>query len=166
MHWKQKVFPVFFNAIVNGRKTFEYRKFEGMIKVGDYVTWMEFFKDQDAPSGREVTTLVTFVYRSEKTMPSGYCIISFKIVKNNSITEKLADIEAKTGEYTFEQLRNINRQLLEISRNLEHQVESDRFFNMRLHDFVEDLLPVLDEENAKEAEKIIFALQKRQEEDV
>jgi len=74
-----KTIQPFFDEIINGRKTFEFRLNDRDFKAGDTVVLKEFNQEFNTYSGREVEGVITYVLEGFGTIPEHYCIFSFKI---------------------------------------------------------------------------------------
>lgn len=72
-----KCWPEFFAAIVDGRKTFEYRRNDRGFAVGDTLRLME-FEDGGGYTGREVCRRVTYMLEGIAVpwLPPGCCVMS------------------------------------------------------------------------------------------
>ena len=79
-----KTWPVYFQAVLDGKKTFEYRKNDRGFQVGDTLNLREFVDCSDTYTGREVQVKVTYFLGSCPGLPEGYCIMGI---------EKLPDLE-------------------------------------------------------------------------
>ena len=73
----KKILPCYYDAVVSGSKTFELRKDEDDIQVGDIIVLQEW--DGSKYTGRIVNMLVKYVLRNvpEYGLLRGYCIIGF-----------------------------------------------------------------------------------------
>lgn len=73
----EKILPEYYDAVVSGSKTFELRKDEDDIQVGDIIVLQEW--DGSKYTGRIVNMLVKYVLRNipEYGLLRGYCIIGF-----------------------------------------------------------------------------------------
>ncbi len=56
-----KIWRQYFEPILSGEKTFEYRKNDRDFKVGDFLLLREYFPKTDSYSGREVLVKVIYV---------------------------------------------------------------------------------------------------------
>lgn len=75
---QKKILPEYFEAIVDGRKTFELRKDEDDIQVGDMLNLLEW--DGEKFTGRQWMCLITYVLRNcpEWGLMEGYCILGLE----------------------------------------------------------------------------------------
>lgn len=75
-----KIWPTQFEAIVYGKKRFEWRKDDRdpRFDIGDALILEEFFPDKKEYSGRTVTVRVTYVMRQGFGFPDGYCVMGFE----------------------------------------------------------------------------------------
>lgn len=76
---EKKILPQYFQPVLDGIKSFELRKDEDNIQVGDLLNLKEWDSETSTYTGREVTVTVTYVLRnvSEYGLAEGYCIISW-----------------------------------------------------------------------------------------
>lgn len=87
MNHNLKCWPEFFQAILDRRKRFEYRRNDRGFKVWDTLTLCEWEPRLNAAgvphgyTGRALKCLVTYIM-SEPAMgvPAGYCIMSIEVV--------------------------------------------------------------------------------------
>ena len=72
---RNKILPKYYDAVISGDKSFELRKDEDDIQVGDFLVLQEW--DGSAYTGRETGFLVRYVMRNatEYGLMKGYCII-------------------------------------------------------------------------------------------
>lgn len=76
---KLKTWPLFFQAIVSGEKTFEVRKNDRDFKVGDCLKLLEYDPVAGQYTGREYPVLVTsFLNDPAFGVKDGFCIMSIK----------------------------------------------------------------------------------------
>lgn len=82
---EKKILPEYFKAVITGDKSFELRKDEDGIQIGDTLILKEW--DGNQYTGNQVARSVTYVLRgaSEYGLMDGYCIIG--------VTEKDAEQE-------------------------------------------------------------------------
>lgn len=72
-----KTWPVYYEAIQNGSKTFEYRKDDRPFVVGDQLVLKEWDAGAVAYTGRETTRTITYVMRDGSFgLPPGWCILA------------------------------------------------------------------------------------------
>jgi len=94
----KKILPNFFEDVKKGIKTFEVRKDEDNIQVGDILILKEW--EADKYTGRELKKEVAYVLRDipQYGLQEGHCIISLKDCNNGWIpcSERLPE---KYGEY-------------------------------------------------------------------
>ena len=76
----KKILPEYFEAVCQDKKTFELRKDEDEIEVGNRLQLEEWDPEKEDYTGRTVTVDVTYVLRNtpEYGLMDGYCIIGFK----------------------------------------------------------------------------------------
>ena len=75
----KKILPKDFEAVIRGEKTFEIRKDEDDIQVGDAIILKEW--DGEKYTGRETGRNISYVLRNvpEYGLSEGYCIMSWEI---------------------------------------------------------------------------------------
>lgn len=73
---KLKILPEFFEAVNDGRKTFELRENDRGYKTGDILILQEF--DGEDYTGREISREVLYIYEGSGNygLAPGYCILS------------------------------------------------------------------------------------------
>ena len=70
-----KIAPMYFEAVISGKKTFEVRKDDIDYQENDVLILKEY--DNNAYTGREFAVIVTYIMRGEYCK-DGYCIMSIK----------------------------------------------------------------------------------------
>lgn len=65
-----------FEAMLNGRKTFEWRRDDRGYSVGDTLMLREWHPEANAYSGRAVSVKVTYLLRGAFNIPPGYVVMS------------------------------------------------------------------------------------------
>ena len=77
---KKEIFPEYFEAVRDGRKTFELRKDEDNIQVGDLLILREW--DGEKFTGRAIHADVMYVLRDvpQYGLMDGYCIIGIRVL--------------------------------------------------------------------------------------
>ena len=95
--FSKKIMPCFFNAVISGKKTFEYRKDEDHAEQGDTMILAE-WNGKEYTHRRAVCT-VTYVLRDydEYGLPDDYCVIGFKL--NEVIDVTLDTSDGKSENY-------------------------------------------------------------------
>ncbi len=86
MNHVKKIWPEFFQKIIEGKKTFELRLADWDCKEGDTLTLKEWDPTTRKYTGREINKLITYVIKTknihfwpeEDVNKFGYQIISFK----------------------------------------------------------------------------------------
>lgn len=78
-----KTWPTEFQAVRDGRKTFEYRKDDRGFEVGDRLLLREWmptppFLHNGQYSQRTALVRVTYILRGEFGIPDGYCVMSIE----------------------------------------------------------------------------------------
>lgn len=77
---KKKILPEYFKDVVSGAKTFELRKDEDDIQVGDTLDLVEWTGEKY--TGRNIRCIVTYVLRNcpKYGLMDGFCIIGIEAV--------------------------------------------------------------------------------------
>lgn len=76
-----KILPVYFAAVLTGKKTFEIRKEDkARFEVGDSVILKEYDAEKQVYTAAQKIVKITYVLRDvpEYGLASGYCIFGFK----------------------------------------------------------------------------------------
>lgn len=73
-----KCWPGFFQLMVDGTKTFDYRKNDRNFKAGDTIIQHEWDPLAKAYTGRRMKFGVVLVIDSAPGLPDGYCIMQLK----------------------------------------------------------------------------------------
>ena len=75
---EKKILPEYFEAVIRGKKTFEIRKDEDDIQVGDAIILKEW--DGEKYTGRETGRNISYVLRNvpQYGLSEGYCIMSWE----------------------------------------------------------------------------------------
>ena len=78
MDHEYKVWPEFFQAVLDGTKTFEWRKDDRTPRpeVGDFFVGREWEPVAAAYTGRVYRRTITHVFRDGFGLPYGYCVLS------------------------------------------------------------------------------------------
>lgn len=126
-----KIWGVFFNAVVNGRKTFELRIMDRDYKVGDFILLREWDKNLNDYTGRQCNVFITYIYESTDFMREGYGVLGFKLVdKISEITELNSLRELQSDEHDIE---NFISNYLE----MKNQIMTDKYFRDHLIEEIE-----------------------------
>lgn len=81
MHYL-KIYPKYFNAVLNGKKTFELRKNDRGFQVGDDILLREW--DNISYSGREILAEITYILDDSFVgLEKGYVILGIKMNDHN-----------------------------------------------------------------------------------
>lgn len=84
MEHKLKILSEYYEAILQGRKTFEVRKDDRPFNEGDTLVLQEIVTpNSNGYTGREMTVEVTYILRDNKYVKDGFCIMSIKIKSAN-----------------------------------------------------------------------------------
>ena len=70
-----KTWPVFFEAIADGSKRWEYRKNDRKFKRGDMLELQEYSPTKEVYTGNKMTVEVGKVWQQLPGMPTDYCIM-------------------------------------------------------------------------------------------
>lgn len=75
-----KTWPPFFDAVVEGKKTFEIRKNDRNFRVGDVLVLQEYDKITESYTGRSTPKIVTYIARDLKQfgLPEDTVVMGFK----------------------------------------------------------------------------------------
>ncbi len=74
-----KVLPEYFEALVNGSKTFEIRKNDRNFQVGDWLLLKEWNPETEEYTGYSVLRYVSYIlYDWQAGLKDGYCIMGLK----------------------------------------------------------------------------------------
>lgn len=77
-----KIYPKYFNSVMNGKKTFEIRKNDRGFKVGDKILLREW--DNISYSGREILAEITYIMDDTFVgLEKGYAILGIKLEDYN-----------------------------------------------------------------------------------
>lgn len=77
-----KIYPQYFEEVLNGNKTFEVRKNDRGFQVGDIVILKEF--DNIRYSGREVKAEITYILNdSFYGVATGFVVLAIKVIDYN-----------------------------------------------------------------------------------
>lgn len=84
MEHKLKILSRYYEAILQGKKTFEVRKDDRPFQEGDTLLLEECVTpDGCGYTGREMKVDVTYILRDSKYVKDGYCIMGIKILSTN-----------------------------------------------------------------------------------
>lgn len=74
-----KIWPVFFDAVVRGIKTFEVRKDDRDFQLGDTIKLREWNPVWKIYTGDETTVVITYILRNGSFgIEEGYCVMGIK----------------------------------------------------------------------------------------
>jgi hypothetical protein len=73
-----KTWPIFFDAIVDGRKPFDYRFNDRDFKVGDFLRLQEWCPKRKDYTGRWVMRKITYMVDKAPGLAVGYCIMTIE----------------------------------------------------------------------------------------
>lgn len=74
-----KTEPQFFEAVIDGSKTFKVRKNDRDFRVGDYLALNELDDTREGYTGRSVLLYVCYILSDEKYCKPDYVTIGFKL---------------------------------------------------------------------------------------
>lgn len=84
MEHKLKILSKYYEAILQGKKTFEVRKDDRPFQEGDTLLLEECVTpDGCGYTGREMKVEVTYILRDSEYVKDGYCIMGIKIISTN-----------------------------------------------------------------------------------
>jgi len=78
---KLKAWPDPFQALWDGRKTFEWRQDDRDFQVGDTLELGEWIPENKSYTGRYIRAEVTYALRGSFGIPEGFVIMSIKVFK-------------------------------------------------------------------------------------
>lgn len=73
-----KTWPEFYQAIEDGSKAFELRRYDRDFKIGDTLVLKEYDPDNDTYSGRQTSVFVTFIIADPTWLQDRMCCMSIK----------------------------------------------------------------------------------------
>ena len=76
-----KILPEYFDAIVEGRKTFEVRRNNRAYVVGDMLALKEWNEREQVYTGRSCDVRITYVLDSKDYCKEGYVILGIKLTE-------------------------------------------------------------------------------------
>lgn len=89
MEHKLKILSRYYEAILQGKKTFEVRKDDRPYHEGDTLLLQEAVALNGLIcTGREIKVAVTYILRDSEYVKDGYCIMSIKIISTNKSMEE------------------------------------------------------------------------------
>lgn len=107
---KLKTWPVFFEPVWLGEKTFELRKNDRGFKVGDTLLLQEYSLSEEKYLSREISATVTYIINVFDKLPKDLCIMSIRVDKKlrdgiepvvrELDTQVIENREPEPGEYT------------------------------------------------------------------
>ena len=84
MEHKLKILSRYYEAILQGKKTFEVRKDDRPFQEGDTLLLQETVTPNGCGyTGREMKVDVTYILRDSEYVKDGYCIMGIKIISTN-----------------------------------------------------------------------------------
>ncbi len=94
-----KIAPIYFEAVISGKKAFEVRKDDRKYQENDVLILKEY--DNNAYTGREYAVIVTYILRGEYCK-DGYCIMSIKHDNYRNTLAILKELDYETVSYESE----------------------------------------------------------------
>ena len=73
-----KIWPEYYKAVRDGRKTFEIRNNDRNFKIGDYLTLKEYDPETANYTGEELTVSVPYIMDNQPFVPEGFVVMSIK----------------------------------------------------------------------------------------
>jgi len=74
-----KTWPLYFEAVFMGHKTFEVRKCDRLFEVGDILILKEWYPESKKYTGREIARRVTFILQGGQFgVEEGYVVMSIQ----------------------------------------------------------------------------------------
>jgi hypothetical protein len=140
---KLKIWPLFFIAVINGKKLFEIRKMDRDYQVGDEILLQEFNYHESRLTGRECLVRISYIYKSDDYMKDGYGVLAIRLITDD--TENLIFSHKNDSHLISVQ------QLTERCRMLQAQVESDRLFLLHLRTKLDKIIPMIKDYDEKQA---------------
>ena len=148
-----KIWPVFFIAVINGKKLFEIRQMDRDFRVGDFILLREFTAATSSYTGREAMVRISYIYASNDYLKDGYGVVAIRLVDDD--TESIIENIENPSEMV-----NI---LAEHTRSLAASVRSDMNFRLHLKNKLEKMVRLSDEPKFREELlKFINVLQMRE----
>lgn len=156
---KLKIWPLFYVAVINGKKLFEIRKMDRDYQVGDEILLQEFNHQQNAFTGRECMVRISYIYKSNDYLREGYGVLAIRLITDD--TEDLIYSHRKD-----DMLKSVS-DLSERCRMLQAQVESDRYFLLHLRTKMDKIIPMIKDYDKKQiVEKFCQVLYMRENDDL
>lgn len=103
-----KTWPAYFQAIVEGRKTFELRKNDRSFNVGDTLHLREFDAAAGQYTGREAKAKVTYMIDAVKVTDllkvdaAGFCVMSIELTQIDDRSYPSSDVSKRGGSDCIE----------------------------------------------------------------
>lgn len=148
-----KIWGVFFNAVINGKKTFEIRKMDRDYKVGDYLHLREFNREAQKFTGREVRALITYIYASDDYLAPGYAVLGMKLCSDRPKSAELFEYAEDS------QPGSMSREFIKEIINLNEKVEVDRHFRTHLMTELDSFRAKLNPQLQGDLDKILLKLE-------
>jgi len=97
-----KTWFMFFQQVVDGKKTFEFRKNDRNFQLDDILCLQEWDYKEQVYTGREVKVVVTFMLNEFPGMVKGYVVLGIKSLEERCFLSKLMGMEIEC-EHASEQ---------------------------------------------------------------
>lgn len=102
MEHKLKILSKYYEAILQGKKTFEVRKDDRQFSEGDTLLLQECVTPYGCGyTGREMTVEATYILRDSEYVKDGFCIIGIKIISTNK-----SKYYNNTPTYSYNELKD------------------------------------------------------------
>ncbi|WP_448510948.1 DUF3850 domain-containing protein [Immundisolibacter sp.] len=151
-----KIWPRWFNDVVNGKKTYEVRKLDRDYLVGDYLKLNEFNQTRGELTGRSCTALITHILSSNDYVSHGYGILGIRLVSDIPFHERLKQIEEDVWLMSEDaQIKANFADLIQSVRNMDNMIQTDRFFRKHIYEVLERFMIGFDPRYKYELDKII-----------
>lgn len=126
-----KVWPQFFRPLVDGAKTFEFRRDDRGFEVGDVLVLREYDPDSETYSGAEVERTISYVMRNRPSMDpfdgtrgqttplaNGFCILGLADPMAASIGRVLT---AERTHALTKEIAVLEARIVELEREKQHE---------------------------------------------
>lgn len=153
-----KVWPVFFEPIASGRKTYEIRKLDRDYQTGDLLKLREWDKRIADYTGRELTAVITFISSNPDYMREGFGVLGIKLVNDESAQQYLKMVQEDSWLWMEDALVKAHvESMVRICRDLDSQVQTDKFFRLFLRKKLDLILHRIEPALKREIDQILEA---------
>lgn len=153
---KLKIWPRWFNGVINGTKTFEVRRLDRDYLTGDYLLLQEFNQTKLEYTGRECLVVITTILTVSDFMREGYGVLGIRLVRDQAFHERLELL--KQDLWLANEDGAIKQQvtdLIETCQRMDNLIQTDRFFRKHICDTLERFMIGFDPRYKYELDKII-----------